>query len=351
MKGAETLLAQLARLSLVIRKAGVQLRWQRADLQFQEFQSRLSEFQAEVGSTSLWTPLREGISAVDQILFHFRRRLEYSFIWNSYQEDVTPYKESLLRLLTSNQIIAYVGPRNLERTVLTIPSPTGKLTPEDWNTVELWLSGLDNEVQPSAQAGDEPDETSARSSLTDSSITLPDIAETEVTHQFEPRPWPTTVMRKFLMDPNRVTGIQKRLLNANVKRRNRFEIARKNAKPLKQKPQQDAAPAETSPQPPKPQTIPMPPPSSAPQNPPLLEKFQMKAPTVARTVLSATELGSQLHLPDTKKPTLSKITVVSGRGAKMKYPRQPQVDGDRQTFECPYCCQVLPVVYAKDGWR
>ena len=39
-------------------------------------------------------------------------------------------------------------------------------------------------------------------------------------------------------------------------------------------------------------------------------EFKANAPTVTKTIESATELGSQLQLPDSKLLTLSKIAVV-----------------------------------------
>jgi hypothetical protein len=63
-----------------------------------------------------------------------------------------------------------------------------------------------------------------------------------------------------------------------------------------------------------------------------------------------TELGVQEVL-DFKAPSSSVITRVSSTGQKLKYPPRPKISGDRTTFECHYCCQVLPRVYGEQGWR
>ncbi|CAG8961989.1 hypothetical protein HYFRA_00014034 [Hymenoscyphus fraxineus] len=348
MKGAEVLLAQLARLSLVIRKAGAQLRWQRADVQFEEFRSRCVELRGKMDCTSLWTPLRDDISAVYQRLFQFRRRLEYSFVWNSYQEDIDPYKELLFRRFTSNEVIRHVFPGSSKASLPTAPRNLRDLTPDERNTVEKWLLSLDDEDRSSTELELDLHRISNSPTSTHKPNTHEYARQSIPEYHSNPLPWPTTVMRKFLTDPNRISAIQQRLLNANVKRRNRFEVARQNVKPF---PPREPVVAELIPQPARTEKLPVQTPTIVEQHAAPTGDFKAKAPTVTKTVESATELGSQLQLPDTKLLTSSKITVVSGRGAKMKYPRRPQIDGDRRTFQCPYCYQVLPVIYAKEGWR
>lgn len=341
MKGAEVLLAQLARLSLVIRKAGAQLRWQRADLRFEEFQSRREDLQRKMDCSSLWTPHRNDINVIDQKLFQFRRRLEYAFVCNSYQEDIDPYKELLFRCFTSNEITKQPYSGSMDASV---PSFSRDLT------IEKWLLGLSDvpkrtEIEPQLRRHSNPSSPTKRTNTS------------RVARQQPPEyhsygnPWPTTVIRKFLTDPSRISVIQQRLLDANVKRRNRFEVARKNAKPLIEEPRREPVAPEISLNVLKTEKLPVETSTVVAQPTAPIEEVKVRTLTVTKTVESATELGSQIQLPDSKLITPSKITAVSRRGAKMKYPKKPQIDGDRQTFVCPYCYQVLPIIYAKEGWR
>lgn len=360
MKGAEIALAQLARLSVVIRKAGAQLRYQHADRTHEDFRPQFTELRKRMES-SLWSPLRQDISERLQNLFQFRQRMEYSFAWNSLQEDISPYQKSLFQRLTSNesQKFPFLEDRGW------VPFPSIPITPfqlDGWKQVEEWVLGQESEKQPNdweEQLRRFSNQSVASADVShraypyratihpEYSRISPDRNSFVSIYQTDPQPWPTTVMRKFLTDPARLTTVQQRLLNANVKRRNRFAFAKQNSKPTTKafKPL-----AVATQQPTKTTEKSVEAPLIVAKSTPLVEAVRIKAPTVSRTALSATELGPQ-PLPDFKSPTPTNITKVSERGAKLRYPSRPQISGGQKTFECPYCCEVLPLIYAKEGWR
>jgi hypothetical protein len=81
-------------------------------------------------------------------------------------------------------------------------------------------------------------------------------------------------------------------------------------------------------------------------------------PTPSRVVpstksLTATELGSRFVLPVISayepKKAMSVATKMTRTGAKQDYPPCP---GEKGSFQCPYCVQVLPEEYSvKSRWR
>lgn len=333
MRGAEITLAQLARISLVIRKAGAQLRHQRAD---KALQDSLTKY---------------GL---------FKERSEFLFIWNPFQEDISPYHKLLFGRLTSNETqknFRFGGtdwPGFSDPSRVSGPSlPGTRLNLSDWRNVYDWMLSQDT--------GDEASENasyhSSRQYDIPATVSLRYKRDIDLPHPIsltatKPEGWPVTVIRKVLTDPERLTSIQKRLVRANIKRRHRFDFARGSAKPIDSPPKQEIK-IPKSPERVVEQSINavlLPVVSVAPPPVELVKQTPSKPSIAAKSVLSATELGSQQAL-DFKAPTPSVVTRVSATGQKLKYPPRPKIGPDRANFECHYCHQVLPRVYGETGWR
>lgn len=174
------------------------------------------------------------------------------------------------------------------------------------------------------------------------------------------------IVRTWIVDPSRATSNQKRLIEANITRRNRIAYARrfigKNTLPAKKK--EAASPTFIPSQFPEgafelakqPSTFgadaqgpfPISDPIQLPPNPP------EPAKSLTAMTLTATELGSQFFLPvimpfESKKVAVSIATKMTQTGIKQDYPVCPSKKG---SFECPYCVQVLSEEYAvKSRWR
>jgi hypothetical protein len=325
MKGAETALAQLARISLVIRKAGAQLRHQRAD---NALQSSLSKYNS------------------------FKERLEFLFLWKPYQEDISPYHQLLLHRLTSNETQKNLSPGQHAWRGSSSPSIPGvHLKAADWQSIYEWI--LSQDTDNASEAVHNRVHSFGNDYPFPATLSLPynrDPSEPVLATAEPPQPWLTTYIRKTLTDPGRLTTIQKRLIKANIKRLHRFTFAKGDAKPPKPTPQMESRVVEPVSKAIENPSAPVPVVSAIPRPVIPTTPAHSKPSIVAKSVLSATELGSQQVL-DFKAPSPSNITRASATGQKLKYPPRPKISGDRANFECHYCCQVLPRVYGEQGWR
>ena len=146
-------------------------------------------------------------------------------------------------------------------------------------------------------------------------------------------------IRYWLVDPTRMTPVQVRLVRANVKRRNRFIRARASPRSLpgsedfSERLQLSHYASESS---------------DANDNPIRVPDPQTAPSTVGKQN-TATDIGSNFVMP--QLPAKSTVSRVSRTGATLDYPSRPQIEQGRHTFECPFCRQVLPEQYAKEGWR
>ncbi|KAH7460528.1 hypothetical protein FOMA001_g19542 [Fusarium oxysporum f. sp. matthiolae] len=174
------------------------------------------------------------------------------------------------------------------------------------------------------------------------------------------------VVRSWIVDPSRATSNQKRLVKANITRRNRIAYARrfigKNALPAKSK--EAVAPTIVPSQLPEAILGPAKQPSTfgadAQEPFPIADPIQLPpnplkpAESLTAKALTATELGSQFVLPvilpfEPKKRAVSIATKITQTGIKQDYPVCPSKKG---SFQCPYCVQVLSEDYAvKSRWR
>ncbi|KPM38487.1 hypothetical protein AK830_g8089 [Neonectria ditissima] len=161
------------------------------------------------------------------------------------------------------------------------------------------------------------------------------------------------IIRLWIIDPARATPFQHRLVETNVKRRNRIMYSSGEAS-FSIKPQQENAAAR--------RVLPVPEALARPDVRAATDGLNMEKPSEGKTPptvvlstksLTATELESRFVLPLISayepKKTLSVATKMTRTGAKQDYPLCPAGKG---SFECPYCHQVLPKEYAvKSRWR
>ncbi|KAF4946044.1 hypothetical protein FGADI_11481 [Fusarium gaditjirri] len=137
-------------------------------------------------------------------------------------------------------------------------------------------------------------------------------------------------------DASKLTPIQWRLINCNLKRRNRFLYAQQHAKaldtPANSSAQQDAAAK------PEVQNLPARPVSSIP-----VQKPSAKSVAIATSASGITDLPAVLPaLPKGPVSSHATRTQLSTTVIKLPYPRPPKVGDDALVFSCPCCCQTLP---------
>lgn len=143
-----------------------------------------------------------------------------------------------------------------------------------------------------------------------------------------------------------LTEVQKRLLDANIKRRNRFIYAQSHAEKL--------GPARDRPQ--AGHTI-----GSQSTVAGILEdtpqgKSNPGPPTDSEvgttTTATAFDTPGPLRIDITSFRAPVATTVMSSTAVSLKYPRPPKMKNDAKLFKCPCCCQVLPEELAEDDkWK
>ncbi|KAH6887068.1 hypothetical protein B0T10DRAFT_575574 [Thelonectria olida] len=172
------------------------------------------------------------------------------------------------------------------------------------------------------------------------------------------------VIRAFLKDKARLTPVQRRLIDANVTRRNRFLHAGRARKTGGQTQEvQDKSTAldkmekkttiatwatDDSASPNRQQATDLPPPLL-----PVSRKGKEKADQNDSVAQSSTALGSNFTIGGAmaavSKSTKSAATRMSARIEHLDYPKCP---GDDGPFECPLCPEILPEDYnQKKRWR
>lgn len=139
------------------------------------------------------------------------------------------------------------------------------------------------------------------------------------------------------LDSARLTPIQSRLIDANLKRRNRFLYAQKHAeklgtnsfsavnmqgkRPVSAKQPQDSAVSDTK---------------YISQG----TKILIKDDPPVQSTTTATLVGDTLEVSP-KQVIKSATTVVSVTSARISYPKPPPIHDDQLLFTCPCCCQSL----------
>lgn len=151
------------------------------------------------------------------------------------------------------------------------------------------------------------------------------------------------------LDTARLTPIQLRLIDANLRRRNRFLYAQKHAQKLEmdsEKPEN--MPSETF-------TLVKQVPSldvGEAGNPSQEEKIVTKDSRQVQSTTTATLVDEPIVIPP-KEVVRSTTTVVSVTSSRISYPRPPPPIKDNQAyFTCPCCCLSLPIATARGNqWK
>ncbi|KAJ4024603.1 WD repeat-containing protein 88 [Fusarium irregulare] len=138
-------------------------------------------------------------------------------------------------------------------------------------------------------------------------------------------------------DASKITPIQWRLINCNLKRRNRFLYAQKHSDAL-DTPSSSTVPSSETPKP-EIQDLPARPLGSTP-----VQKPSTKSVAMATSASGITDLPAVLPaLPKGPVSSHATRTNLSTTVIKLPYPHPPKVDEDAMVFSCPCCCQTLPV--------
>lgn len=163
------------------------------------------------------------------------------------------------------------------------------------------------------------------------------------------------VIRSRVSDQKRLTTVQKRLIRANIVRRNRIIFATRSIKQIKNRilPQEDQLVID------RPQSIDFESITHVTREPRQLSTDESRPlptlPSSTRTpsiVQSSTEIGSQFNLEalPPKKATPSVMTRVTRTGDRQDYPPCP-VPLSNEFLQCQFCADLLPIEYAKNKSR
>ncbi|KAK8085714.1 hypothetical protein PG997_006985 [Apiospora hydei] len=172
------------------------------------------------------------------------------------------------------------------------------------------------------------------------------------------------VLRAYFRDEARLTTVQRRLIDANVMRRNRFIYAGRTTKRERTPPggHEDVSPARhkrksktetwisgAS----QPANIGQEVSSQNPPPPPIITGDDKNCTKEIETVRSATQLGSSFTIGGVigtgSKSARSAVTKMSARVDYLDYPPCPAKDG---SFKCPLCPEILSKEYTKkQRWR
>jgi hypothetical protein len=143
-----------------------------------------------------------------------------------------------------------------------------------------------------------------------------------------------------VIDSHTLTAIQQRLIEANLKRRNRFLYAQRHAMKLSERYQ---VPSTSIPAPRK---LPL---------PPVLNTLKTTTeehgiPRVC-SATTATEVQDPIALP-TQASAQPATTVISAISSRVAYPRPPPLRSDQNVFQCPCCCQTLSTSLSRGSqWK
>jgi hypothetical protein len=159
------------------------------------------------------------------------------------------------------------------------------------------------------------------------------------------------------LELNLLGGVQRRLIEANLRRRNRFLYAQRHSRrigvvkalnePIDLAVEQSATiegtkAAEAPPEEPIPSRK-------------LIEKARgRRTPHAVQTVTStaASAAEGSIALPQKQTPSQGAMSQLSSIGSKIVYPHPPRLKKGVNIFKCPCCCQSLPTMFAKGGrWK
>lgn len=144
----------------------------------------------------------------------------------------------------------------------------------------------------------------------------------------------------IVIDQNSLTAIQKRIINANLKRRNRFLYAQRHATKLSERHQVPSKWISA------PRKLPLPPVLNALK----VSKEEHGAPQGC-SATTATEVQDPIALP-TQASAQPATTVISTISSRVTYPRPPPLKSDQNLFQCPCCYQTLSTSMSRGSqWK
>ena len=149
------------------------------------------------------------------------------------------------------------------------------------------------------------------------------------------------------LDESNLNEIQRRLIEANLRRRHRFLLAQKRHREARgsstQQPSPKAPATQSLPSGSRPQaqerqqaksTLPVSP--SAPQS------GERAPPTVTGQSIASTAEGSLQYARGNRRQAAVARTQITSIAANIEFPKPPSPSPDRLTCKCPCCCQPLP---------
>jgi hypothetical protein len=141
----------------------------------------------------------------------------------------------------------------------------------------------------------------------------------------------------------RVNPIQQRLIDANLRRRNRFLYAQKHARRLGP----NFRPLQPTP-------IAMAPlVKQVPRSEASTSAYSagVGEPILGSTT-TATMVDEPIVIPPKQQAAISTTTAISVTTTRISYPKPPVVHDDQALFTCPCCCQSLPVAMGRGNhWK
>lgn len=154
----------------------------------------------------------------------------------------------------------------------------------------------------------------------------------------------SAVDRNVEIDSKSLSKITKRLIEANLRRRNRFLYAQLHAETLSNRVKAQDSESQDTLHTMKPSRSPI---LSVPAG----RKDVKEEPVNVESTTTATAVQGMIIMPahQTIKPVTTVISVTTSR---IRYPNPPAVKMDQTIFQCPCCCQVLPIAASSGNlWK
>ncbi|RTE68881.1 hypothetical protein BHE90_016738 [Fusarium euwallaceae] len=158
------------------------------------------------------------------------------------------------------------------------------------------------------------------------------------------------------IDPNKLSTVQLRLINCNLKRRNRFLYAQRHSEALDatshtRVPSKEVTDQGKAPEQPEPESRLQQEPEKPPKPVSAKPVDQLHNPSVT-TGTSASGVTDLPLLQQNLVPSQAATTQLSTTVIKLDYPHPPEVNEGALVFRCPCCCRVLPTMMLdKNRWK
>lgn len=146
------------------------------------------------------------------------------------------------------------------------------------------------------------------------------------------------------INSNSLSKVMKRLIEANLKRRNLFLYAQMHADKLSSATQYQSSTNRVTLQIRK--TL-----SGPSIIPPAKREKSDASPLEIESATTATVVQDTIIMPaqHTMQPT---STVISATTSRVQYPKPPLFNRDQRVFQCPCCCQMLPISVSRSSqWK